>query len=146
MNSLITKQPFTVMFAVLLGLLLAPLVSVVRDAAVGAYDRSFPVVRVSAKLVSKSADEIVISMHGTKERDCTFLRVQAYARFNGRELVDVNIRRIDVVENGDTKALGGYFLGTWRLWPTAYAKGVIVDVNHLCNDHVVVTRVADLSL
>jgi hypothetical protein len=146
MNSTFKHQPFTVTFAVLLGLLLAPLIGIVHDSLQDAWDKAFPVVRINAKIVSASSEEVIISMYGAKERDCTFLRVQAFVRMNDRELADVNIRRVDVVENGDTKKLGNYFMGTWRVWPIDGAKGVVIDVNHLCGNHIVVTRVADLLI
>lgn len=142
----LTRQPFTMIFAVILGLLLAPMVSFGWDATIQLYDRAFPPVSMKGEVLRADQYEAVVRIRGQKLRKCTYLRLQALTQDRNGELLDAYIQRIDMVENGDTKAPGNYFFGDWRIFPRSNAVAVIVDANHLCGDRIVVTRVVEVNL
>jgi hypothetical protein len=142
----VIHQPFTVAFAVLVGIIAAPVFSVSMKSMSNLYDSAFPVVRMTGELVYADPSEIRIRISGTKLRACTYLRLQAMIADKRGEWSDANIQRTDIHENGDTKPPGNYYIGEWRIWPRANAVSVIVNANHLCGDRLVVTRIAEVTL
>jgi hypothetical protein len=140
------RQPFTVIFAVLLGLVVAPMITIGTHGILGLYDSAFPVVTMQGELVKADANEVVIRISGVKHRPCTYLRVQALGRDLYGNLSDANMQRADSIENGDTKAPGKYFIGEWRIWPRGEAVAVIVNSNHLCGNRLVITKIAEVVL
>jgi hypothetical protein len=146
MNALFAKQPFTLAFAVILGLVLAPLASLAWHATLTLYDSSFPVVDMHGEVLRADQYEAVVRIRGRKIRNCTYLRVQALTQDESGALQDAYIQRVDMGENGDTKMPGNYYLGDWRIWPRGEAVVVIVNVNHLCGDRLVTTRIVEVKL
>lgn len=146
MMRVLMRQPFTVVFAVLAGLLAAPLLSMGVNGMLGLYDKAFPVVTMHGDLVKADPSEVVIRISGIKHRACTYLRLQALVRDAHGSMSDAYIQRSDQAENGDTKAPGRYYLGEWRIWPRGQAVAVLVNSNHLCGDRLVVTQIAEVAL
>jgi hypothetical protein len=145
MISRLRRQPFTIVFAVILGLLVAPAAAIAWHSALSLYDRAFPVVDMSGEVLRVNTEEAVIRIKGKKLRACTYLRVQALMRDDRGDMIDVYIQRVDMAENSDTKPIGSYHLGNWRVWPRNGATGAVINVNHLCGDRLITTKIADVE-
>jgi len=142
----LVRQPFTVLFAVIFGLLIAPLVTIGMHGLASIYDDAFPVVSMHGELVYADKDEVLIRISGVKHRSCQYLRVQAMVRSANGDMSDAYIQRADIRENGDSKPPGNYYLGEWRIWPRSNAVEVVVNANHLCGDRLVITQIAKVPL
>jgi hypothetical protein len=139
-------MPFTVLLGFALGGLMAPLgVSLLNEAYL-IYDNLYPVIKTEGKLLSVGAGEAVIAIVGEKLRPCTYVRIQAYAVGRDGNLEDAFIARIDAPESGETRPVGSYTLGAWRVWPLPNSKGIVVYANHLCGSRLVLTKIADIPL
>ena len=146
MMRVLAHQPFTVVFAVLTGLLAAPLLSIATTSMLGLYDAAFPVATMRGEFIKADQSEVVIRISGIKHRACTYLRLQALVRDASGNYSDAHIHRIDITESGGTKAPGSYYLGEWRIWPRGQAVAVVVNSNHLCGTRLVVTKIAEVDL
>lgn len=139
-------MPWTLIAGVIVGVLLAPIGPTWWNSALKYYDEVQPVVRMQGYLVARAEDAVVISLSGEKLRSCDYLRIQAYAVTRAGGLEDAYIRREDMPERGDTKPVGTYSLGYWRIWPVAGAQAVRIYVQHDCNGRLVQTRLTEVSL
>ena len=127
-------------------LLMLPLSQSIYLTAARMFDDRFPVVEMSGALISATDGEVILSIGGTKNRDCEYLRLQAYTVNANGTLGDASVSRIDRFERGDTKPKGRYSIGSWRIWPRGDAVRVIVYANHLCGARVVQTKIAEVAL
>lgn len=141
----LTKYPITIIVGVLIGFIFSPLSFGLTDVLMAPFDKAYPVVEMKGVLISKDSQSIDIRMAGTKNRDCTYLNLQAYALRGGVQY-DLNIRRVDIAEKGDTKVPGIYDIGIWRMWPTEGATKVVVMAQHLCAGRLVTTKIAEVPL
>lgn len=140
------RMPWTIAVGVLVGLLIAPAGQSWWLAALRYYDEIRPVVRMDGWVVSRAPDAVVVTFSGEKLRECVYLRLQAYAVTASGTLEDAYIRREDMEARGDTKPLGTFSIGYWRIWPVAGAKAVRVYVQHDCGGRLVQTRFGELPL
>ena len=108
-------------------------------------DAMFPVVTMQADVVSKTPTEVVVSLKGTKTRDCKYVSIDAFSR-HGDMLRDLNMIRVDRPEEGGTKPKGFFYFGDWRIWPTQNTKTVLVYVRYDCSGRDVFVRAAEVSL
>jgi hypothetical protein len=139
-------MPFTVLLGFALGGLLAPLGMSLLNEAYLVYDGMFPVIKTEGRLLSAGNNEAVIAIVGEKLRPCTYVRIQAYSVGRDNNLEDAFIARVDSPESGETRPIGTYTFGAWRVWPLPDSKGIVVYVNHLCGSRLVLTKIADISL
>jgi hypothetical protein len=109
------------------------------------YDRYFPVVTMRGEITGSSESAIVVHMAGTKNRNCKYVRLQAFAG-KGDILRDVNLMRIDVPESGATKPQGTFDIGYWRIWPVDKSETVLVFAQHDCDGRTVITKIAEVTL
>lgn len=142
----IAQMRWTVLLAAFAGFFLAPVGQTWWRSVLYGYDDARPVVVMTGKLVSRNGDEVYIHMGGKKMRQCDYLRVQAYSRAMDGRLSDSYIRRVDIAERGDSKPIGAFDLGTWRIWPVGDAVGVVVYVQHDCDGRLVTTKIADVPI
>lgn len=139
------QMPWTVLFGALVGFALAPASHTWWLTGLRYYDEVKPVVRMSSRLLAHDGDGILVTFSGEKLRACIYLRIQAYTVMPEGALEDAYIRRADLPERGDTKPLGVYSLGTWRIWPVSGAKGVLIYVQHDCDGRLVQTRIGHID-
>lgn len=108
-----------------------------------------PVVQMQGILIGEiSPGHITIHMYGKKLRgvECEYRGIQAYGdRITGLP-VDLNSRRLDIPEKGDTKDEGTYDIGFWEIWPTEGIYRIRVNVGHLCGKSRVSTEIASINL
>lgn len=143
----VIRYPGAAVAGLLAGLvLLVPLAQSISAQATQTWDRFNPVVSMQGTLISASSEEIVLSIAGTKNRDCSYIRVSAYTEWSDGSLRDAYIMRTDMLEKGDTKPRGNYQIGTWRIWPRAGGVRALVYVHHQCGQRLVTTKIADVSL
>lgn len=138
------NMPFTIVFGLALGGLLVPIGSMLTDSATTYYDQAFPVVEMSGTLISYSNNEAVIAIGGSKLRECSYVRMQAYSRAADGNMMDAFIMRVDTPESGVTRPVGAFRVGTWRVWPLPQSKGVVVYISHLCGSRLVMTKIVDI--
>lgn len=139
-------MPITIAIGLVMGGLLSPVVIATNDWLATQYDRVFPVVEMSGTLMSHSNGEAVIALGGRKNRECGYMRIQAYSQGSDGHMHDAFITRTDTPENGETKPVGVFQLGTWRVWPLPDSKGIAVYLNHMCGSRLVITQIADIPL
>ena len=141
----LTRYPLTILFGVVIGVLFSPLSFGLTDVLMAPFDKVYPVVEMQGVIVSRGQSSVDVRIGGTKNRDCTYLGIQAYATKGGR-LHDLNVLRVDIQEKGDTKQIGIYDIGVWRMWPTDGASKVTVMVQHICAGRLVTTKIAEVDL
>lgn len=139
-------MPFTIVFSVIVGVAAVPLAGVLVDGIYSQYDRIFPVVEASGALISQGNDEAVVAIGGSIRRNCIRLRLQAYALGTDGNMYDAFIVRTDMPEKPDTRPLGSFQVGTWRVWPLPNSRGLSIYVSHLCGSRIVLTKIVDLPL
>lgn len=127
----------------LIGLLAIPLGQLIAAVVTANFDAAFPVLRATHTIVSKTDTEVVVSISVEKLREGQYVRLQAFGD-RGAELIDLNIARVDTVEQGDTRPTGRYYIGTWRIWPLTSTQRILVYANHICDGRVVVSLVAEV--
>ena len=137
---------WTVIVAAVVGVWLAPLGQTAWDAVQNYYDDSFPVVRMSGRLVKADADSVWLEVSGEKLRTCTYIRIQSYVKSASGVLTDSYVRRENMPERGDNKPLGKFSIGVWRVWPRSDAVAVLLYVQHDCDGRMVSTKVAEVGL
>lgn len=146
MIHILNEMRWTVLIAATVGFAMAPLGTAWWDAMLSQYDKSNPIVTMTGKLVRQDADNVWITVGGEKLRTCTYIRVQAYTRHTSGMLSDAFARRENIPERGETKPLGTYSIGTWRIWPRGDAEAVLMYVLHDCDGRVVITKIAEVTL
>jgi hypothetical protein len=139
-------MPFTIILGLSLGAILVPAGTYFADAVAERYDAAFPVLEMTGNLVSASDGEAVISMAGTKNRDCTYIGIRAYSLDKDGNMSDVFIARTDNPTVGSTRPVGTFIIGSWRIWPLPDSKGVTVYASHLCGSRIVITKIAEVPL
>lgn len=141
------EQRWTVAIGGLIGFLIAPVGQGLWAAALDVYDAHRPVAMIStASVVAREADAVMVEMTVRKLRDCTYIRMQAFGSSKGGALSDAYMRRIDRPEDGSTKPMGEFSIGTWRIWPVGGASSVIVYAQHDCGGRIVQTRLAQVAI
>jgi hypothetical protein len=110
------------------------------------YDARNPVLKLDAKVVLATADSVVISATGDKVRSCQYVRLQAYGVDTNGVLYDASIERIDQFEDKDSKPVGSFNFGTWRIWPRGNSVRVQIFSQYLCGQRMVVQRILDLKV
>lgn len=110
-----------------------------------AYDGVFPVVKMRGEIVGRTDSHVIVHMYGEKLRLCKFVKIQGYSKFPDGTLKNINIDRTDVPFKGETRPLGKFNIGTWRLWPIDGARGAAVYIEHDCDKRPVLTKIADVS-
>lgn len=142
----LNSMRWTVLFGLVLGAMLSPVWHTAWSSALHRYDDTFPIVKMTGRLSRQDDESVWVSIQGQKLRMCTYVRVQGYARDSIGMLSDVYTKREDVPERGDTKPVGSYSMGTWRMWPKGQAVAVLMFVLHDCDGRVVLTKVAEVLL
>ena len=134
------RHPSAIITGAIVGLAAVLWWPLVVDVAEVAADSAFPVIRSSSAIVSRSADEVVLHVTITKQRDCKFNNVQAYSRMSDGVLRSAQAERIDFQGGSVSRPAGGtYDAGKWRVWPIAGAAGVVMFTQHDCGDGRLVT-------
>lgn len=111
------------------------------------HELSRPVVDMSGSLVVRSGDSVIINIRGQKLRDCRYSGITAYSVGAAGVRYDARIERIDLPEKGETKPIGQYDLGSWRIWPIYdETRAVIVFVDHFCGNVQVRSVIAEVQL
>jgi uncharacterized SAM-binding protein YcdF (DUF218 family) len=83
------KMPWTFLFSVLLGVLLAVSGGSVVDFIYDSRDKAFPVLITKARITEVTESYVIVEITGEKLReDCEYLRFQAYSRADGGVLRD----------------------------------------------------------
>lgn len=142
----LNSMRWTVLFGLVLGALLSPVWQTAWSSALERYDAQFPIVTMTGRLSHQDAESVWITIQGHKLRMCTYVRMQGYTRDRIGMLSDVYTRREDVPERGETKPIGSYSIGTWRMWPKGEAAAVLMYVLHDCDGRVVLTKIAEVVL
>jgi len=134
---------WTIVFAAIVGLAFEP----TKEALLGAYDQYKPVVIMQGKVVKRDTDSVVVHIWGEKKRECTYVQIQAFARAPGAALsTHLSITREDAPEVGSTKPIGVHDLGFWRLRPRGEGGVFSVYTQHKCQDRIVNTLVAEVTV
>ena len=108
-------------------------------------DALFPVVTMQAQVASKTPTEVMVSLSGTKNRECRYDGITAYSQM-GTLLKELNIDRVDRPATDSTHPKGTFDFGTWRIWPTTGTKLVALYVSYDCNGRHVHVRAAEVAL
>lgn len=140
------NMPFTIIVGMGLGALLVPVGTSLTDWMADQYDRTFPVVVMTGALLSMSDNEAIVSLQGRKLRECAYIRTRAYAMDGDGDMHDTYIARVDMPETGETRPVGSFQSGVWRVWPLPNSRAIVIYMNHLCGSRLVVTRGADIDL
>ena len=114
-----------------------------------AYDRVFPVMRMSGVLVEREPDAILIDMTGEKLRgkECRLLSVYGETLMPSGKWVDATATRIDREQVGKVRGAGQYDIGRWRIKPVSMdAIRAKVLMQHDCVGRVVISVVADVAI
>jgi hypothetical protein len=128
------------------GLFALPLGQFIATAVFEAFDIHNPVLRATSRVIARDADQIILSISVRKVRACHYLRMQAFGVARGGDMVDINLARTDRAEDGETRPVGEYNIGTWRVWPVAGSKAVVIYSNHLCDGRMVLSKVAEFPV
>lgn len=137
---------WSILGAAIVGAMVSPVGHSWWRAALSSYDEASPVVVMRGELIGRDADAVFLRIEGQKLRNCTYLRVQAYAKDSDGQLTDAYLQRVDRPERGDTKPTGNYSIGAWRVWPATGAAAVLVYVQHDCDGRLVVTKIAEVAV
>lgn len=138
---------YTLLLSALLGYFLAA--SSPLTIMLSVYDRVFPVVVMEGTLVTRLDDgSAVIHLTGEKRRDCAYVKIDSYSMNQLGIIKDANQERVDGVPNdGASKPVGKYDLGTWRIFPVdPDASKVSMYSVHRCSDRTVYTKIAEVPL
>ena len=141
----IKRYPIALLIGAIFGLLASPISVQITDAVFRPFDRAFPVVEMQGVIISRSGDAVDIHMSGTKNRECTYVQLLPYA-VRGDRMHDLSIQRLDSIVKGDTKPLGNFDIGVWRVWPVGGASAVVIMVQHICAGRIVTTKIAEVKL
>ena len=128
----------------LLGVIIGVFVGHADDALSAVYDEAFPILSVQAEVRIADSERIVVALKGEKYRSCQFLRIDAFTRHDDGVLADAYMRRTDQIQDGSTKPLGRFDMGTWAIWPRDGAMGVVIYSQHACYGRLVQTRLTEL--
>ena len=139
-----SKMRWTLVLAAVAGALMAPVGQAWWTSLLTAYDEQRPIVSMRAVVTSSDEESITVNIDGRKLRQCDYIRMQAYARSPQGNLTDAYIRRLDRQELGDTKPLGWFNVGSWRIWPVNVGSDVLIYVQHDCNGRIVQTKIAEI--
>lgn len=142
------RMPWTLITAVLSGVLISPILFTIGNSVVDAYDNAFPVVDMRGTFVSRLDDAVVISVKGRKLRDCQFLKIGSYSIMPDGVRLDAYESRLNGgrIDKG-TKPLGDFDLGHWQIQPiNAQAVAVEMYVEHMCRGHITITKIAEVAL
>ena len=136
--------------AATIGVLLALMNAGKDDFADRLYDRAFPIITGSAKLVDRTTGYVTVHMNGTKHRPCQFLRIVTFARIAGVPIGAFQ-ERIDQPAYGRPLPLHvNIDFGLWRLFPIDGATSMDIYMQHECRDgegmRKVTTHFADVVL
>ena len=134
------RHPSAIITGAIVGLAAVLWWPLIVDIAEVASDSAFPVIRGSAAVVSRTSEEVVLSVTITKQRDCIFNNVQAYSRLPDGILRSAQAERLDFQSGPVSRPAGGtYDAGQWRVWPLAGSSGVVMFTQHDCGDGRLVT-------
>jgi hypothetical protein len=141
-------MPYLIASMVFVGALLGGAVVPAVQGVLESFDQANPVVVAQARVLSSTADEVVVMLSGRKERDCQYIGLQAYTRRPGDEtLTDAYIRRIDLPETGATRPRGEFSsFGTWKIWPRGSAGTLLIYVQYSCSGRLVVGKMAEVDI
>lgn len=136
---------------VTLGFVLGGMLSIVAplviDAGMERYDQMFPVIQVETRIVSHQDGQVVLHMVGDKRRSCIFVGINAYASKPRAEMPSrIYMQRVDIPSTGETRPVGRFDMGTWRVWPTENTREIAVYTQHVCNGRLVATPIARLNI
>lgn len=140
------NMPLTIIVGIGLGAMLVPIGASFAEWTAEQYDKAFPVVVMTGTLLSLSDNEAMISLQGRKLRKCAYIRTRAYAMDGDGDMHDTYIARADMPETGETRPVGAFQSGIWRVWPLPNSRSIVVYMNHLCGSRIVVTHGADIDL
>lgn len=126
----------------MIGALISPTWTIATNIVTRIYDSAFPVVTMSGKVTNRMDNFVDVQVGGEKHRPCKYVSLQAFTRLNG-VLRDSNIKRVDIPSAGDTKPLGIFNIGVWRVWPIDGGHDVVLYVSHDCDGRIVVTKITD---
>lgn len=112
------------------------------------YNQTADVVNMSAQVVTKDTNSIVLHITGEKLRNCRFVRLTAYYAFKGNGmLVEAFKERLDGPHpDGATRPVGMHDIGYWRIWPTDEASKVLMYVHHECSGETVLSKIAEVTI
>jgi hypothetical protein len=140
------RAPFTILAGLVIGVAMTIVMRPGVDAMLSIYDAANPVIVARGDVITATPDEITIALTATKVRMCQYMRLQAYGRRADGVLDDPNIARIDQTEDRDTKPLGTFSLGVWRIWPRGKATSVVIYSEHSCSGRLVRTKLIDIPV
>ena len=120
------------------GMVLQPTLQLLSSPVLAFYDWAYPVVVMDADIVARAADSVDLHIYGKKQRDCRYMGIQSFLKTQA-VLSDANQKRTSMPETGQTKPLGNFDIGVWRVWPIAGAEHVLMYVQHSCNGRHVLT-------
>lgn len=124
------------------GLMLFPISQLMGPSLGSGYDFLFPVVVMDGDILQRQPDFVDVHIWGEKRRNCKYMNLQAYTREKNL-MHDAKISRIDGPNVGNTKPLGTFDIGVWRVTPIENRTSVVVFVRHDCSGRVVLTKIAD---
>jgi hypothetical protein len=142
----VRSMRWTIITSIALGIFLAPAGSFSLSALMDVFDARNPVVDMRADLVRLDTSGAVLHLYGHKLRACQYLALDAYAISDSGVMSDINIERIDIPADGNTKPLGTFDVGQWRAWPVAGTKRIVLYVQHNCSGRLIQTRISELPL
>jgi hypothetical protein len=144
--SRLIEMRWTVLLTAAISLLLAPVGQTWWRGLLSYYDDAKPVVVMQAQLLTRTDHDAVLRIYGDKLRPCTYLRMQTYWRDSMGELHDAFAQRLDMPNRGDSKPLGSFDIGQWRVWPVQGAKSIVMFSQHDCDGRLVSTKMVEVAL
>jgi hypothetical protein len=143
------RMPWSTLIGVCIGvgvILVTPqVIGPLRDA----YDRQFPVLRMTGTVVAREPDAVVVHIRGEKIRgeECRLMDVYGYALDKDGRLHDATATRIDKPSENRVREAGVYDIGHWRVKPVPPNMTAIkVMTSHDCLGRVVLSTIAEVTL
>lgn len=137
---------WTLVFAVLFGIFIAPTSNSGVHSIYGVYDSMYPPVKMQGTLVEKSMDYAIVHIEGENLRQCKFIQMDSYSRRDGYLRYTSEMPFNQASYDANTRPLGTFDMGNWKVWPTKGADAVFLYMEHDCDNRIVVTKVAEVSL
>ncbi len=105
-------SPYSMLAGVVLGLVAGLSNNAIEDWVLTRYDALFPVVTTNVRVILVTADEIMLSISGTKHRECQLSRPpHAEGRTSGGTPVEMTIERLDKKETLSVRPVGPFAAG-----------------------------------
>lgn len=137
---------WTLLAAVISGVLVAPIGQTWWHSLLSYYDDAKPVISLYAAVLQRGPDSLVLHLTAQKHRDCRYIRFQAFMQLPNGEMDDIGLLRVDQPEEGRTKPVGKLDLGEWKVWPVNFNRPLLIYGQYWCGDRLVTSKALEFDL